>query len=104
MGFTVSSAALGALSHANRNDPGYTIALAGGDLNQMGTQYEFLRARGHDVGRRDVYPAFRNEEDLKKGLEAIWKARVAGWWNLQWNLTNHGICTAEEFKAALDKL
>jgi len=90
--------------HANRNTPGYEHIVGSGDLNQMMEQMLFLRRRGFDVGNRDVYPAVATKEDAKAALAAMWKARVAGWWNMRHLFREHGVCTTEEFDAALDAL
>lgn len=75
--------------------------LLDGDLCQMSTQEEFLRSHGFDVGRCNVYPAVRTEEEFKRALRAIWENKVAGWWHYKDKYGKYGICTAEKCDAAL---
>lgn len=97
---TVSSSVLDALKHAGKDDAAYPIIVGNGDLVQMGAQYRFLRDLGFAVGRRDVYPAVTSEDEKKRALQAMWAARVDGWWNL--GLVKAGICTQEEHRQALE--
>lgn len=97
--FTVSSDVLDALKHAGKNDTKRTVIVGSGDLIQMGAQFRFLRDRGFDVGRQDVYPAVSSEEEKQRALLLMWEARVDGWWNL--GLIKAGICTEEEHQRAL---
>jgi hypothetical protein len=101
--FRIEPAVLSALAHANKCDAGYDFIVGDGDLLQMGQQFNFLRTNGFDVGRRDVYPAVRTEAERKQAYEAMWKARVPGWWNMHAALLRENICTEEEFQQALNQ-
>jgi len=72
-----------------------------GDLSQMSAQGRFLRGRGFSVEQNNVYPCV-TPEDKQAALQAIWDARCDGWWHYQREYVELGICTAEEFKEALD--
>ncbi len=100
----ISSAALLSFQHANHADEDFTHTLSGGDLHQMGTQYDFLRARGFVVGFRDVYPALKTEEERTRAMKALYDNGVAGWWNMRYELVKAGICTEQEFLVKLEKL
>lgn len=84
-----------------RSDDGFHFLLDG-DLNQMGIQERFLRDRGFAVGRRNVYPALKTEEEFNDAIKAIWKSRTSGWWQYRRQLVKNNVCTEEEFKQALD--
>lgn len=99
--FTAAPGTVESLRHAGQRDEGYEFPIDGGDLSQMGTQAVFLKARGFDVGWRDVYPALRTSGEWARAIKEIWEERVDGWWNLQSALVALGACTAEEFDAAL---
>lgn len=73
-----------------------------GDLRQMSQQDDFLRVRGFDVGRINVYPAVKTEEEFKRALALIWSARCPGWWHYSSQYIQYGICTTEEFNRAMD--
>lgn len=66
----------------------------------MSAQERFLRERGFKMGHSDVYAMVETEEEQRRAIEAIWKARVEGWWNHR--LIDLGIATQEEFDQALD--
>ncbi len=83
-------------------DEGFRF-LFDGDLHQMAVQGDFLRSRGFAVGSVNVYPAVRTEEEFKSALLAIWQAKVEGWWQHQQKYSEYGICTPDEFTAALDR-
>ncbi len=76
----------------------YVFSLSG-DLCQMSSQDRFLRGRGFNVGRSDVYPMLK-EEDVEKALTEIWKSKVEGWWHYLPKYLEFQICTKEEFKNA----
>ena len=73
-----------------------------GDLRQMSQQDDFLRERGFDVGRINVYPSVKTEEEFKRALRAIYEARCPGWWHYSSRYIQYGICTAAEFNRAMD--
>ncbi len=80
----------------------YSFTIDGGDLQQRAVQRDFLRHRGLDVGESDVYPALRTEEDRVTALQCIWDGKPDGWWNLKADFVANGVCTREEFRAALE--
>lgn len=86
---------------AERDDVGFRF-LIDGDLNQMGIQERFLRERGFTVGRRNVYPALRTEEEFNAAIKAIWESRIAGWWHYRKRLVENDVCTEEQFEQVLD--
>ena len=79
---------------------GYTFSIDG-DLNQMGEQQQFLRHIFIDVQQSGVVPVIKSE-DVKRALTAIFGSRVPGWWHYKSKYIELGICTAEEFKSALE--
>lgn len=83
---------------------GYQFTIGNGDLNQMAQIKNYLLTQGLDVGSINVYPAVKTKEDLKKGLELLWKNRVAGWWNNEHQFVTYGTCTQVEFREALKNL
>lgn len=89
------------LSSAGSNAPKEYDFSVQGDLCQMGAQKEFLQKRGFDLRQSDVYPVLK-EEDKKDALEAIWNARVEGWWHYKETMVKLGICTAEDWDTALN--
>ena len=105
-GFTMSGGVFSLLSSA-ANDPRgernqeYAFLLSG-DLCQMSTQEDFLRAQGFDVARRNVYPALKSE-DVERALRLIWERRCDGWWNYEHKYVELGICTKEEYDEALGR-
>ena len=100
-GFTASLGALSLLGSAG-NQSKETLFTLNGDLSQMSAQEDFLRNRGMNVGRTDVYPGLHTEEDFKKALTLIWQSRVSGWWHYLRKYTEYKICTEDEFNAALN--
>jgi len=97
-----TSGVRGLLSSAasGRNDQGYSYYL-NGDLCQMSAQERFLSRHGMVLGRRDVYPALKTEEDFKKALTLLWEHKVAGWWHYKKKMVEYGICTEDEYETAL---
>jgi hypothetical protein len=100
-GSTVGSGILSLIVSAAQGRSDGVKFLLDGDLSQMSTQEEFLKARGFNVGRSNVYPGLFTEDDFKRALAAIWESRVSGWWHYQAKYVEYGICTSEEFQAAL---
>ena len=72
-----------------------------GDLSQMSHQEDFLRSRGFDVGRRNVYPGVATETEFQAALKAIWENRAPGWWHYRTKFANYGICSEAQFDQAL---
>lgn len=90
---------LSLLSSAGKSDEGLRYFLRG-DLVQMFTQESFLHGQGLKMGRSDVYPGFKTEEEFHKALALIWKHRIEGWWNYKREFLDANICTEEEFNGA----
>lgn len=82
-------------------DDGYTYTISGGDLSTACQHYNFLKARGFDIGFNDVYPAFRSREDKEKALHLLYDNNIAGWWCYRGDLVEYGVCTEDGFKAKL---
>lgn len=101
MHFSVPSGTVTAMSNRNDNRAYYTF---GGDLNQMGLIERYLRSRGFAVVKSGVYPGFPRdaEKEYIRALREVWENRVEGWWSQQERLLQYGICTEDEYKAALD--
>lgn len=99
---SISPGVFTAMSNMNDNRAYYTF---NGDLNQMGQIESFLRERGFPVVKNNVYPGFPQSqlEQYKRALKAVFDARVPGWWNQRERLIEHGICTDEEYRSALDR-
>ncbi len=76
-----------------------------GDLSQMGTIYTRLQEAGFPVVKSDVYPGFARDQEAKyvEALHFVFKRRIDGWWNQQHDLIKHGVCTDNEFQAALHR-
>jgi hypothetical protein len=89
---------------ANRSTPGYSIIVGSGDLNQMMEQKLFLDRGGFDARNWDVYPAVATDAEAKRALAAMWRAKVAGWWNMGHLFIQHGACAKQEFEEALRAL
>jgi len=74
-----------------------------GDLCQMGIMESRLRRAGFNVVRSQsgTYPGFRecDLDEYKRALKYLFDRRVPGWWNQK--LIDHGICTQQEYDAAL---
>lgn len=85
----------------NRRSPTHTAYLDG-DLRQMSAQRDFLLARGFSVEQNDVYPCVM-PVDEKPAIQAIYDARIEGWWNYERKLVALGICTQEQYNAALGR-
>ena len=77
---------------SGRRDEGFKFLLSG-DLNQMGIQDRFLRDRGLAVGRVDVYPGFRTQEEYDEAITLVWQHKVAGWRHYRRRLIELGVCT-----------
>jgi len=90
---------LSLLSSAGSTDETLRVFLRG-DLEQMFTQESFLHGQGFKMGRSDVYPGFKTEEEFNKALALIWEHRIIGWWNYEREFLDAGICTEEEFLGA----
>lgn len=90
---------LGQAGQSSRDRPVYFVD---GDLCQMSAQQEFLRSKGYRLGFSDVYPGLYTEDDWKRALKDIWESRVEGWWHYLTHYQKYGICTKEQFDAALD--
>jgi hypothetical protein len=102
MTFSVSDGVLGLLATANKAKASdeYTFYLAG-DLCQMAEQDSFLKNQGFSLGRSDVYPLLK-ECDVFRALNLIYEYKVTGWWNYKDRYVKYNICTANEFKKALE--
>jgi hypothetical protein len=74
-----------------------------GDVCLMSQQEEFLRQMGFEVGRINVYPAVKTEDEFRRALRLIWTAKAEGWWLYRDKLTTYGICTEPEFDRARDR-
>lgn len=77
-----------------------------GDLNQLGTIYRRLHDAGFAVVKSNVYPGFPEdaEDEYRRALDYVYGCRVNGWWNQREALIRYGICTEDEYTAALDAL
>jgi len=102
LGFSADNGVLALLGSAvsGRRDEDYKFYLEG-DLSQMSAQDSFLRDRGFDVGRSDVYPVLRTEKEFSRAVRLIWEHKVEGWWHYRERLIEDGVCTGEEFDSAL---
>jgi hypothetical protein len=98
--FSVSPGVLGLVAQSSQSDPGYVFTLSG-DLAQMASQKEYLSRNGFDVGQCGVYPALKSEEEFKRSLALIWENKAWGWHNYERYYVQYGICSNEEFWAAL---
>lgn len=90
-------ASLLAAGIADARNKDYTFHLIGGDLQQMSTQESFLRARGLDVRRNNVYPCVKTKEDYVRALRLFWESKIPGWWNYRTEFLRHKICTEAEY-------
>lgn len=101
-GFTVSSGVLGLMSGANHaRNTDYKFYMDG-DLCQMSKQDDFLREQGFDVGRNDVYPCLRTQEEFDRAIKLIYDREVEGWWHYDKRLVEIKHCTQEQFSAKLN--
>ncbi len=103
-GFSISPVVASLLASAKNGRSDSIKFTLRGDLGQMGEQETFLRERGFDVGRSNVYPGLFTEEDFQRALQAIWQYRIPGWWHYEAEYVKYGICSGEKFKAALDAI
>lgn len=100
-GFTVSSGVLGLLHSAGSRNEDYKHFF-NGDLCQMSKQEDFLRGQNFDVGRNDVYPCVRTQEEFDRAIKLIYDREVEGWWHYDKRLVEIGHCTQEQFRTKLD--
>lgn len=99
---TMSAGVFGLLAGANSSrSEGYRFYMDG-DLHQMSVQEEFLRRHDFDVGRNNVYPCLRTQEDFDKAIKMIYDGEVEGWWHYDRRLIEINHCTQEQFSAKLD--
>jgi hypothetical protein len=71
--------------------------------DQVLAQEAHLRQLGVEVTRSDVYIIVK-EADMERSLRSIFTNRVDGWWTYQERYLKLGICTDQEFDAALEEM
>lgn len=71
-----------------------------GDLYLMSRQEELLRQMGVEVGRINVYPAVKTEDQFRHALQLIWTTKAEGWWLYRDKFAKYGICNEAEFDLA----
>ena len=86
---------------ANESNEEYSVYLKG-DLCQMDAQHKFLTRWGISVKFNNVYPCVR-ECDKEKTFKLLWEKRCDGWWHYDAQYVALGICTPDEFSAALTR-
>ncbi len=102
LSFTVAPGAVTALTNTHDDRAYFTFT---GDLGQMGCIEAALRQAGYPVVKSGVYPGFAKEqEDLfRQALAYVFEYKIDGWWNQEVGMVRYGICTQEEFRAALSR-
>lgn len=80
-----------------------TRHLLSGDLVQMSTMDQALRAAGFDVGRQGVYPTIA-ESDYVRALKYLYISGVPGWWNQERDLIERGVCNQRQFDVRLGRV
>lgn len=103
MSFSIDPNVISLLAQAHRQDPRILVTL-NGDLLQMSRQANFLRQRGFEVTVSGGIPGLVSEDDAKRAFKLLWDCKVEGWWNSQYEFVKYGICSQEEFLAALKAL
>jgi hypothetical protein len=93
---------LSLLNPADQEQNAGIMFLLLGDLAQLYGQKMFLLMRGFPVEQKGVYPGFASEDDFKRALTLIWETKFIGWWHYDREYVSYGICTKEEFDAALE--